>query len=138
MNTKSGFYGKGSVEVGPKVEGEGPTRRSALRKDALVTQPFEGINTIRDVLAYAARTHGTKNALGWRDIVAIHEEEKEVTKIVGGKPVKEMKTWKYFQLSDYKYLNFLELQTRVSEVGRGLIALGITTTDVFNVYAQTG
>ncbi|KAJ7748024.1 acetyl-CoA synthetase-like protein, partial [Mycena metata] len=37
-------------------------------------QPFAGIDTVYDVLQYVAKTHGTRDALGWRDIVdgAIH------------------------------------------------------------------
>jgi long-chain acyl-CoA synthetase len=129
------YYGLGSVEVdsnGDKV------RRLAIAADKLVTVPSGGVETITDVIAYAARTHGTKNALGWRDIVDIHEEEKEVTKMVGGKEVKEKKIWKYFQLSDYKYINFVEVQERVSEVGRGLHHYGVTKDDVINIYAATG
>jgi long-chain acyl-CoA synthetase len=135
---KPGFYGKGSVEVGPEApEGEGRIRRVAISADKLVTQPFEGLDTVADVVAYAARTHGANRALGWRDIVDIHEEEKEVKKVVDGKEVTEKKKWKYFQLSDYKYLSYVEVEVAVSEVGRALIHLGVTTDDIFNIYSQT-
>jgi len=135
---KPGYYGKGSVEVVPAAgEGEGPTRRLAITSSKLITLPFEGVDTVYDVMAYAARTHGTRNAMGWRDIVDIHEEEKEVKKMVDGKEVKEIKKWKYFQLSDYKYLSFVEVQAAVSEIARGLVHIGITSDDVFNVYSQT-
>ncbi|KAI0791104.1 acetyl-CoA synthetase-like protein [Abortiporus biennis] len=130
-------YGAGSVEIGEDIPGGARVRRLAITKDRLVTQPFEGIDTVYDVLAYAARTHGTKNAMGYRDVVDIHEEEKEVTKVVGGKQVKEMKKWKYFQLSDYKYLTFIEIKDAVSEVARGLVDLGITEKDIVNVYSAT-
>ncbi|EGN92303.1 hypothetical protein SERLA73DRAFT_99477 [Serpula lacrymans var. lacrymans S7.3] len=132
--SKRNYFGKGSVEV---TTGESKARRLAITADKLVTQPFEGIDTIPDVLAYAARTHGTKNAMGWRDIVDIHEEEKEVKKTVGGKEIKEIKKWKYFQLSNFNYISFVEVQERVSEISRGLVHFGITPEDIFNVYAQT-
>jgi long-chain acyl-CoA synthetase len=132
-------WGKGSVYVGPSPNpGESRVRRLEKTKDRLVTGPVEGINTVHDVLLYAARTHGTRNAYGYRDITKIIEEQKEVTKTVGGKEVKEMKTWKYFQLSDYKYISFIDLKNTVSEVARGLLKLGIQKNDVFNIYAQTG
>ncbi|KAG6908726.1 hypothetical protein DXG01_003571 [Tephrocybe rancida] len=134
---KPGYYGAGSVEVAPAVEGEGPIRRCTLAEQRLVTQPFEGIDTIHDIVSYAARTHGSRNAVGWRDIIKIVEEEKSVTKVVEGKEVTEKKKWKYFQLSDYKYLTFVELKEAVSEIARGLVELGVTTEHVFNVYAQT-
>jgi len=128
------YYGLGSVEVDSNGE---KVRRLANTSDKLVTQPLEGIETITDIISYAARTHGTKNALGWRDIIDIVEEEKEVKKMVGGNEVTEKKTWKYFQLSDYKYISFVEVQERVSELARGFLHYGLTTDDVFNVYAAT-
>ncbi|KAJ7703899.1 long-chain-fatty-acid-CoA-ligase [Mycena rosella] len=135
---KPGYYGKGSVEVAsPTSEDEGPTRRLAISADRLVTQPFEGIDTVYDILEYVAKTHGTRDALGWRDVVDIHEEAKEVKKIVDGKEVTETKKWKYFQLSDYKYISYVGLREKVSEIARGLVDLGITTEDVCNIYAAT-
>ncbi|KAK2465148.1 hypothetical protein APHAL10511_002840 [Amanita phalloides] len=135
---KPHFFKEGSVDVAPPASSaEGPVRRVAITKDKLVTQPFEGIETLYDVLAYAARTHGTRNALGWRDIMNIHEEEKEVKKVVDGKEITEKKKWKYFELSDYKYMNYVELKEAVYSIARALVDVGITVDDVFNIYAQT-
>ncbi|KAG5723723.1 Long-chain-fatty-acid--CoA ligase 2 [Termitomyces sp. T112] len=135
--SKPGFYGKGSVEVAAAAPGEGAIRRSTLSVDGLVTQPFEGIDTVYDIVSYAARTHGTRKALGWRDIINIVEEEKDVTKVVDGKEVTEKKKWKFFQLSDYKYLTFVEVKEVVSEIARGLVELGVSKEHILNVYAQT-
>ena len=132
--SRRNFFGKGSVEIA--TDGS-PIRRLAITADKLVTQPFESIDIIPDVIDYAARIHGTRDAVGWRDVVDIHEEEKEVKKTVGGKEVAEKKTWKYFQLSDFKYLSFVDFQERVSALARGLLHHGITKDDVFNIYAQT-
>ena len=52
-----------------------------MTKDALVTHPLDGIDTVCDVLEYAARTHGTKDSYGWRDVIDIIEEKKEVKKV---------------------------------------------------------
>ncbi|KAJ7161218.1 long-chain-fatty-acid-CoA-ligase [Mycena filopes] len=135
---KPGYYGKGSVEVAqPTAPNEGPTRRLAIAADKLVTRPFDGIDTVFDVLRYAAKTHGTRDALGWRDIVDVVEEAKEVTKTVDGKEVKETKKWKYFQLSGYQYISYVQLQERVEELAKGLVGLGLGTEDVFNIYAAT-
>ncbi|KAL5520350.1 hypothetical protein ACEPAG_9574 [Sanghuangporus baumii] len=127
-----------SVPVETEVkQGETPTRRNAAFKDKLITQPLAGIEIVPDILAYCARTHGTKPALGWRDIVDVHEEEKVVTKTVGGKEVKEKKKWKYFELSPYKYLNFIEVKEAALEAAAGLVEIGMKKGDVFNVYAAT-
>ncbi|THU86311.1 long-chain-fatty-acid-CoA-ligase [Dendrothele bispora CBS 962.96] len=136
--SKPGFFGKGSVEVQPPTsDNEGSIRRLAISADKLVTQPFEGIDTVYDVIQYAARTHGTRNALGWREVVDIHEEEKEITKVVGGKEVKEKKKWKYFQLSEYKYWSFVEFKDAVGEVARALVDVGVPKDAVFNIFAET-
>ncbi|KAF9491115.1 long-chain-fatty-acid-CoA-ligase [Pleurotus eryngii] len=137
-SNKAGYYGAGSVEVSPATgENDGPIRRLAITSGTLVTQPIEGIETVHDIMSYAGRTHGTKRAMGWRDIVDVHEEEKEVTKFIAGKETKEIKKWKYFQLSDYKYYNYIELKDAVSELARGLVHLGVTKDHILNVYAQT-
>ncbi|TDL27083.1 long-chain-fatty-acid-CoA-ligase [Rickenella mellea] len=128
----------GSVEVEKESKpGETRTRRNAAHAEKLVEQPLEGIDTVCDVIDYAARTHGAKKALGWRDVVDIHEEEKEIKKTVGGKEVVQKKTWKYFQLSGYKYLSYIEFKDTVTEVAQGLAALGVAKGEIFNVYAQT-
>ena len=131
-------WGKGTVEVGePSPQGESRVRRLEKTQDRLVSGPMEGINTVHDVLLYACRTFGERKAYGYRDIVDTVEEQKEVTKIIGGEEVKETKTWKYFQLSDYKFISYLEFKSTVSEVARGLVKLDVKKGDVFNIYAQT-
>ncbi|KAG2145667.1 hypothetical protein BD769DRAFT_1625292 [Suillus cothurnatus] len=125
MTSKRNFFGQGSVVVA--TEGDSPVRRLAITSDSLVTQPFEGIDIIPDVIDYAARTHGTRDAVGWRDIIDIHEEVKEVKKM--------KKTWKYFQLSDYKYLSFLDVQERVSALAR---AIGIPVATAYDTLGESG
>ena len=92
---------------------------------------------MHDVLLYSARVHGTKPAYGWRDIVDVHEETKDVKKIVDGEEITEQKKWKYWQLSEFKYLNFVEVKDTVAEIAKGLVELGIAKGDVFNVYSVT-
>jgi long-chain acyl-CoA synthetase len=133
--SKRNFFGKGSVVV--PSDGEGAVRRLAITADRLVTTPFQGVEVIPDVISYTARTHGSRDAVGWRNVVKIHEEEKEVKKTVGGKEVTETKKWKYFELSDFEYISFLDVQDRVLELARGLLHHGILKTDVFNIYALT-
>jgi long-chain acyl-CoA synthetase len=135
---KPGYFGKGSVEVGPEPPpSEGRIRHLAISADKLITQPIEGIDTLPDVVAYAARTYGTKPALGWRDVIQTYEEEREVQKIVNGQQIPEKKKWKYFQLSDYRYLSYIDVQVAVSELSRALVHLGVNKGHVINIYSQT-
>lgn len=138
MSTFKASRPPGTVEVGgPKIDGETRVRRLAKSADRLVTQPFEGMDTVYDVVAYAARVHGARDAFGYRDVIDIVEEEKEVKKVVGGKEVTEVKKWKYFHLSDFKFISYLDVQEAVSEIARAFIDLGITTEDIVNVYSAT-
>lgn len=130
-------FGKGSIEVTPAQPGEGPVRRLAICADKLVTQPKEGINTVRDVVEYAANVHGDKNLVGWRDVVRMHEESKEVKKTVNGKEITEVKKWSYFELTDYQYLTGKEFAEAITETARALMDLGFTKDDVVNVFAST-
>ncbi|KAG6873157.1 hypothetical protein C0995_002315 [Termitomyces sp. Mi166 len=133
-----GYFGKGSVEVAPPSSAnEGGARRLAITCETLITQPTDGVQTVYDVLQYSARVHGNYRALGWRDIIKVHEEKKEVKKVVGDKEVVEKKTWKYFELSDYKYISFVEFEVMVANIARALLDLGFTSGHVFNIYAQT-
>lgn len=131
-------WGLGSVEVSPPAAaGESGIRRLANTKESLVTQPLESIFTVPDVIKYAERTHGDRPAYGYRDIVRVVEEEKEVEKVVDGKSVKEKKKWKYFQLSDYKFASFADIAKTVREVAGGLLELGVEKNEVVNIYAAT-
>ncbi|KIM26596.1 hypothetical protein M408DRAFT_25303 [Serendipita vermifera MAFF 305830] len=130
--------GPGSVEITkPESDNESGVRRGSYCKDQLCTEPAPGIKTVSDILEYGARVHGDKKAMGWRDVMEIVEEEKEVVKTIDGKETKQMKTWKYFRLSEYKYINYIEVRNNAVELGKGLIDLGINRGDIFNVYAAT-
>lgn len=132
------FGAVGSVEVGSTdVKGETLARRLRLTKDALRTQPWEGFEVVPDILDFVAKTHGPKDAYGWRDVITIHEEVKEVKKLVNDKEISEMKTWKYYELSDYKYISFYQVRQSVYEVAGGLLELGIEKSDIFHIYAAT-
>ncbi|CAG8559158.1 8446_t:CDS:2 [Diversispora eburnea] len=126
-----------SVPIGPKIDGETQVHRSVLSPDKLVTEPSNDIHTLYDVFQDCVRTSKTKNAFGFRKIDKIIEEEKEVTKIVGGESIKEKKTWKYFQLSGYEYLNFSQANEIVKNIGAGLVKLGLNKNAKLALYTFT-
>lgn len=76
-------------------------------------------------------------AFGYRDTVRVIEEEKEVTKTVGGEQVKEKKKWSYFELSDYKWWTYKEVGQKVNQAGSALVHSGLSRERVFNIYAST-
>lgn len=88
---------------------------------------------------YAARTHGSKKGFANRDIDKVISEDKEVTKMVGGKETKETKTWNYFKLKPFDWWTYEEMLAKVREVGSGLRELGVggEGETFFNIYAST-
>lgn len=130
--------GPGSVYISePANKNESGIRRAAHTKDRLLTEPYEGIKTVADILDYNARTHGERPAMGWRDILEVIEEEKEITKTIDGKETKQKKVWKYFKLSSYQYISYIELRQRAIDIAKGLLELGVNKGEVWNIYAST-
>lgn len=129
----------GSVDISPPTTAnESPIRRCASSKDELLTSPYEGIDTVTDVLYYTAREHGRRKAFGWRDIIKVHEEEKEVQKTIGGKTITEMRKWTYFELSGYKWIDYIQMKEYAIDLAKGLVQLGMQPSQIFNIYAATG
>lgn len=93
-------------------------------------------------MLYAARTHGSKRAFAGREIEKIVSEEKEVTKMVGGKEEKQMKTWNYFKLKPFDWITYSEALTWTRDIGSGLRELLSAgqkeeALSFFNIYAAT-
>ncbi|KAF8153442.1 long-chain-fatty-acid-CoA-ligase [Crassisporium funariophilum] len=134
------YFGLGSVEISPPTLGseEGGTRRLVITANELLTQPHPSVHTIPDVVSYAVRTYGERyNAVGWRDVVKVHDETREIVRKVGDEDVIETKQWKLYELTEYKFLNFVQFHHAIEEVRIGLVKLGIEKGDVVNVYSQT-
>ncbi|SPO46817.1 related to long-chain-fatty-acid-CoA ligase [Moesziomyces antarcticus] len=127
-----------SVEIDtPANKGETKIRRSYRAPDKLLERPAEGINTMADVFLHARNRFPNRPIMGWRDVVRMHDEQKEVTKKVEGKEVKETKTWQYYELSNYKYLTYNEFEERIQHASSGLVNLGLSKDTRFNIYAAT-
>ena len=137
LSLRQGYFGAGSVEVSPAKPGEGAIRRLAVTSDHLLHQPSVDVATVPDVMDHALRRYPNKRAVGWREIVKVHEEEKIVKKVVNGQEIEEKKTWKYFELSEPQYWTFAEYHEAITQVAKALLKLEIGQDDVINVYAQT-
>jgi len=128
----------GSVEITLPTANESPIRRCASATNQLLTGPREGVDTVTDVLYYTAREHGSRKAFGWRDIIETHVEEKEVQKTIAGKPITEMRKWTYYELSGYKWINYIQMKEYVIDLAKGLVELGMKPSQIFNIYSATG
>ncbi|OAV90647.1 hypothetical protein, variant [Puccinia triticina 1-1 BBBD Race 1] len=127
-----------SVEIGDEIPtGETKVRRSFISPDKLVTEPMPGMQVLPDLLVQSAKDFPTANAVGWRELIKVHKETKTVTKVVGGKEVKEDKIWEFYEMSDYKYWTYTQLLEEVSKISNGLAELGLTKEQRFNIYSAT-
>ncbi|KAN0065927.1 long-chain fatty acid-CoA ligase [Thecaphora frezii] len=127
-----------SVEVGSAVQGETKVRRAFCSPDKLVEGPAADIHTMADVFALSLKKFPNRPVMGWRDVVKVHEEEKEIIKKKDGEEVKETKRWQFFELSNYKYITYSELDERIQDASSGLRGLGLSSETRFNIYASTG
>jgi long-chain acyl-CoA synthetase len=120
-----------SVEVPgtEQVQGETRPRRNPAAIDGLTSQPHPSIRTAYDIVQYAARTHGDKQCIGSRPLLATHRESKEVGRVT--------KEWEYFELGAYEYLSFVEFQDHISTVGAGLRDLDLCRGDKLHLYGAT-
>ncbi|KAF9970719.1 long-chain fatty acid-CoA ligase [Actinomortierella ambigua] len=127
-----------TVEVGPTdVQGETRIRRSALSAKRLMSSPTDDVKTLFDVVNHSVQVRGNRQAIGYRKVVKIIEEEKEVTKIVGGEEVKEKKTWKFFQLSGYFWMTYKDAKQVMDNIGCGLRKIGVEPKDRITVFGST-
>ncbi|POY75016.1 hypothetical protein BMF94_1992 [Rhodotorula taiwanensis] len=128
-----------TVEVGDvnPPAGQGRARRYYKAVDALVESPGAGISVIPDLLDHSVKTRPTLPAVGWRDTLHLHTEEKDVKKIVDGQETTEKKKWTYYELSDYKYLSYAEFGDLVANLSNALAETGHSRDTIFNIYAQT-
>ncbi|CAG8594393.1 10189_t:CDS:2 [Ambispora gerdemannii] len=108
-----------SVEIGDAAPGQGRTR-----------SPFYPKLDVKTVKTWETK----KSAMGYRKILNIIEEEKEVIKTVNGVGTKK---WKYFQLSEYHWYNYEEVGEITKNTGVGFIKLGLKRDSKVTVYAAT-
>ncbi|KAI9362425.1 hypothetical protein DFJ73DRAFT_812305 [Zopfochytrium polystomum] len=126
-----------TTRIGKPRAGQGKTRRNVRSLETLSTTPIPDVKTVFDILSRAVRLTPKKNIIGYRSLVRIVEEEKEVTKVVAGVEKKEIKTWKYFELSKYNWLTYAQVNELAVAYGAGLKQLGLNHGDKVTLYAGT-
>ncbi|CAO3627661.1 unnamed protein product [Mucor fragilis] len=126
-----------SVEVTEAQPGEGPTRRSILSPNQLMTTPAKGVETLYDIFQYASNTFKTRKGFGYRKLEDTISTTKKVKKVVNGVETTQDKTWTYFQLSRYHHYSYEEASTLTKTIGAGLAKLGLKRGDKVQISAST-
>ncbi len=119
------------------VKGETIPRRNPAAKDGLISTPSEDVTTIFDILKRSADNFGNAKALGLRQLTKIHSEIKKVKKTVDGKTEEVNKKWTYYEMTQYKYMSFIEYEQMALQIGCGLRKLGLAKNDRVHLYAGT-
>jgi long-chain acyl-CoA synthetase len=120
-----------------KKDGETIPRRNHRTKDALVSTPAPGVNTIWDIVSSSSKKYGNAKATGKRKLVQMHEESKMIKKTVDGVEQEVEKKWQYYELSPYEFNSFTEHEACARNVGCGFRALGMEAGDRVHLYAAT-
>lgn len=127
-----------TVPVGEARPGETAPRRRAQQKDAPVERPLDSSATnFIEFFDECVKRNGNRRAMGWRDLVEVHVEKKEVTKVVKGKETKVEKEWLFYENSSYKFITYQELSSLAKTYGKGLVSLGLKPQEKLHIFAAT-
>lgn len=119
------------------VQGETIPRRNPRSRNQLKLRPQDDVATVFDILKYSSRQFGNAKALGARKLIKTHNETKKVKKMVDGKEEQVDKNWTYFELSEYKYMSFVEFEQMALQLGAGFRQLGMNKPDRVHIFAAT-
>lgn len=119
------------------VEGETIPRRNPRSVQKLKARPEEGVATTYDIVRRGSEKFGNAKAMGSRRLIKTHNEKKKIKKMVDGQEHEVEKNWTYFELSEYKYLSFVEFERIVLQLGAGLRKLGLNKDDRVHIFAAS-
>lgn len=130
-----------SVIVGEAAPGETAPRRNIGAKDGVWEYPDKNpeMNTVWGIFTTSAKKYADLNMMGWRESVALHTEEKMVTKKIDNELRQVPKKWVFYELSEYKYITYSEALTLVKNMAAGIISLGVKPSgkEIVHICAQT-
>lgn len=91
-----------------KRRDETAARRSVLSPDHLLHEikKWPDVKTMADLLKKAAKTYSNKPCLGYRDLIKIHKEVKEIATRVEGEVKMVKKDWFFEERSRYHWLSY--------------------------------
>ncbi|KAJ3014805.1 UNVERIFIED_CONTAM: long-chain fatty acid-CoA ligase [Siphonaria sp. JEL0065] len=124
--------------AGTETSNSSPIYRNIKCADGLVATPDPSIKTVYDLVSLNLNRNPDLHFFGQRRIINMIEEEKEVIKKVpGGGEVKEMKQWRYFELSGFEWLNWRQSDQLIRTYASGYRALGLSKGDRLTIYSET-
>jgi long-chain acyl-CoA synthetase len=104
-----------------RKEGGAKIWRSGLYPEKLLPFPQDNITTLHELMQYCSQKYGSQPCFGWRKLVKIHEEEKEVKNADGAM---EKKKWQLYEMGKYEWMTYKQVVDDAADIGRGLVSLG--------------
>ncbi|WPK26914.1 hypothetical protein PUMCH_004282 [Australozyma saopauloensis] len=129
-----------TVLVGEAKPGETAPRRKASQKNGALERPADmSATTLPEYIEECVAKHSSRNCMGWRDLLEVHNEKKTITKVVDGEEQQVEKNWTFYEYSSYKYSTFKETLVAIKALSKGLAEIGLkpNQTDKLHIYAST-
>lgn len=118
---------------------ETAARRNVLSPKSLVTEikKWPDVKTMADLLTKAAKTYPESRCLGYRDLIKIHKEVKEVATKVDGETKMVKKDWYFEERGPYKWLTYKDVEAKVKLLTNALLELGLKEGSRLGIYSNT-
>ncbi|XP_068107225.1 long-chain-fatty-acid--CoA ligase 4 isoform X1 [Hyperolius riggenbachi] len=114
------------IKAKPLSEEPGSPYRAVSHFDSLATIDFPGVDTLDKLFEHAVAKFGKRDCLGTRELLSEENEQQPNGKV-----------FKKLILGDYKWLNYEDLNARVSHFGSGLASLGLKPRSTIAIFCET-
>jgi long-chain acyl-CoA synthetase len=142
-----GFYNnwkrkniKYSFEYQPSSPGQSSIQRSLISRSQLLGTLFDNITTLYELLFFSFEKFSDYPCIGWRDLIKEHKEQREITKKVQGKEIKEKRDFTLYEMSPFKWITYKQYGSRVENVASGLVSsdVGVSPrSSTFGIFCNT-
>ncbi|XP_053328966.1 long-chain-fatty-acid--CoA ligase 4 isoform X2 [Spea bombifrons] len=114
------------IKAKPASDMPGSPYRALSHFDSLATIDIPGADTLDKLFQHAVARFAKKDCLGTRELLSEENEKQPNGKV-----------FKKLIQGDYKWLNYEEVNTRVTNLGSGLSALGLKPKSTVAIFCET-
>lgn len=128
-----------TVAVGEANPGETAPRRRAAQKSAALVRPIDSkASTLPEFINECVQRNLDRRCMGWRELLEIHTEIRQVTKVVDGNEQIVDKEWTFYEYSPYEYQTYTQVLATVKTLSHGLAKMGLTPgSSKLHIFAST-
>lgn len=128
-----------TVAVGEAKPGETAPRRRAAQKSAALVRPIDSkASTLPEFINECVQRNLDRRCMGWRELLEIHTEVRQVTKVVDGNEQIVDKEWTFYEYSPYEYQTYTQVLATVKSLSHGLAKMGLAPgSSKLHIFAST-